>query len=362
MNKTPVRVMIVDDSALIRQLLTGLLSQDPEIEVVGVAPDPVFALQKLDSLRPDVLTLDVEMPRMDGLSFLRELMRTRPLPVLMVSSLTERGAEVTLEALSLGAVDFVAKPKLNIAQELTALGAELVAKVKAAARSTRPRPTVAAPQAPARTPPRPVTDLSRISATEKLLAIGASTGGTEAIRCVLQALPVDAPACVITQHIPPVFSRAFAERMDRLCAIRVCEAGDGQRILPGHAYIAPGDRHLRVIRSGAQYVCRLDDGPLVNRHKPAVGVLFESVARAAGRNAVGILLTGMGDDGAQGLLTLRQAGAATIAQDEASSVVWGMPRAAVQLGAAEQVLPLERIAEAALRLAVSGRRSAPAAG
>ncbi|HSW14196.1 MAG TPA: chemotaxis response regulator protein-glutamate methylesterase [Solimonas sp.] len=334
-----IRTLVVDDSALVRSLLTEILSGDPEIEVVGTACDPYVARDKIKQLRPDVLTLDVEMPRMDGLTFLENLMRLHPLPVLMVSSLTERGAEITLQALELGAVDFVTKPKIDVAHGLQEYAEELRAKLKAVARA-RPRgPGGARPAV--QTAPRRATPFRT---TERLIAIGASTGGTEAIKAVLEQMPPDAPAVVITQHIPPAFSRPFAERMDRSSAMSVCEAADGQLIVPGHAYIAPGGRHLTVVRDGARYVCRLNDAPPENRHRPSVDVLFRSVAKNAGKNAVGAILTGMGDDGARGLLELRQAGAHTLAQDEATSVVWGMPGSAVKLNAPEQVLPLERIA------------------
>jgi len=334
-----IRTLVIDDSALVRSLLSEILSGDPEIEVVGTACDPYVARDKIKLLKPDVLTLDVEMPRMDGLTFLENLMRLHPMPVLMVSSLTERGAEITLQALELGAVDFVTKPKIDVAHGLQEYAGELCQKLKAVARS-RPRGPVG-PRPAIRPPERRATPFRT---TERLIAIGASTGGTEAIREVLEQMPPDAPAVVITQHIPPAFSRPFAERMNRSSAMAVCEAADGQMIVPGHAYIAPGGRHLTVVRDGARYVCRINDAPPENRHRPSVDVLFRSVAQNAGHNAVGALLTGMGDDGARGLLTLRQAGAHTLAQDEASSVVWGMPGSAVKLQAPEQVLPLERIA------------------
>jgi two-component system, chemotaxis family, protein-glutamate methylesterase/glutaminase len=286
-----------------------------------------------------VLTLDVEMPRMDGLTFLENLMRLRPMPVVMVSSLTAQGAEVTLQALELGAVDFVTKPALDVKAGLEAYAEMLRDKVRAAARA-RPRGRQGpGPVGAVAARPRP------FSTTEKIIAIGASTGGTEAIRHVLAAMPADASAIVISQHIPAMFSAPFAARLDRCSAMSVCEAQDGQQIVPGHAYVAPGDRHLLVARSGARYVCRLSDGPPENRHRPSVDVMFRSLAENAGANASAVLLTGMGEDGARGLLALRGQGARTCAQDEATSVVWGMPGAAVRLGAAEQVLSLDRIAE-----------------
>jgi two-component system, chemotaxis family, protein-glutamate methylesterase/glutaminase len=356
-----VRVLIVDDSALVRQLLAEILSRDPEIEVLGSAPDPYVARDRIKELKPDVLTLDVEMPRMDGLTFLENLMRLHPLPVLMVSSLTEAGAEVTLQALELGAVDFVTKPRVDVAHGLQEYAEQLVAKVKAVARARPCGRGGARSPAPA-TPSRHSADavLPRAAppayrTTDRLIAIGASTGGTEAIREVLEGMPADAPAVVIAQHIPAAFSRPFAQRMDRHSAMSVSEARDGQPIVAGCAYVAPGDCHLLVQRDGAHFRCRLSDGPPVNRHRPSVDVLFRSVAQAAGANAVAAILTGMGDDGARGLLEMRQAGAHTVAQDEASSVVWGMPGAAVKLGAAAQVLPLGRVAAELLRLAAGAR-------
>lgn len=349
----PCRVLIVDDSAVVRQILTEILASDPGIEVVGTAADPLLAREKIKRLAPDVITLDVEMPRMDGLAFLENLMRLHPLPVVMISSLTERGADTTLQALALGAVDFVSKPKLDVTRGLQGYADEIIEKVKAASRS-RVRALVRVPVAPkltlastgAHTAPRP----AQFRTTDRLIAIGASAGGTEALRVVLEGLPADAPAVVMTQHLPATFSTAFAERLDRHSAMAVREATDGEAVLPGHAYLPPGGKHLRVIRDGARWRCRIDDGPPVNRHKPAVDVLFQSVALSAGANAIGVILTGMGDDGARGLLQLRQAGAPTLVQDEATSVVWGMPGAAFKLGAAEEQLPLEKIAERLLAL------------
>jgi two-component system chemotaxis response regulator CheB len=344
----------VDDSALMRQLLSDLLSRDPALEVVGVAHDPYGAIEKIKALRPDVLTLDVEMPRMDGLTFLEKLMRAHPMPVVMVSSLTERGCATTLRALELGAVDFVTKPRIDVARGTVDLADEIVDKVKAAASAhrfvagrTRPRPAQA----------RPAETVAHFDGTHKVLAIGASTGGTEALRELLGALPPTSPGVVVVQHMPEKFTKSFAERLDSLCQIRVREASDGDRVLPGHALIAPGNFHLTIVRSGAEYRARVSVSEPVNRHRPSVDVLFRSCARALGANGVGVILTGMGNDGAHGLLEMRQAGARTLAQDEASCVVFGMPREAILLGAAEEVLPLERLADAALRMA-SGRRPA----
>ncbi|MEO5812620.1 MAG: chemotaxis response regulator protein-glutamate methylesterase [Rhodanobacter sp.] len=350
-----IRVLVIDDSALVRKLMAAMLSSDPAIEVVGSAADPLIAREKIKRLHPDVLTLDVEMPRMDGLTFLENLMRLHPLPVVMVSSLTVRGADVTLRALELGAVDFFAKPDSNLVGSFGAAADEICAKVKVAALA-RPR---------ARTTVRKLEVVPRFTADAVLpqrlrpgvrgsgvvIAIGASTGGTEAVRVVLEAMPADAPPIMITQHIPAAFSAPFAQRMDRVSAMHVCEAADGQSIQSGHAYIAPGGAHLLLTWDGAKYVCRLHDGPLVNRHKPSVDVLFRSVALSAGAGVVAAVLTGMGDDGARGLLELQQAGAATLVQDEESSVVWGMPGAAWKLGAAHEMLPLDQIAARLLLLA-----------
>ena len=361
--KKRIKVLIVDDSALVRRILTEMLSSDPSITVLGAAHDAYDAREKIKALNPDVLTLDVEMPRMDGVTFLRNLMRLRPMPVIMVSSLTEKGAEVTLDALSLGAVDYLPKPKIDLAATLGDYKEELIAKVKAAA-SARLRATTTTGSASAdailakRDPQR------QLRTTERIIAIGASTGGTEAIKEVLIRLPPDTPGIVITQHIPKLFSGAFARRMDACCQVSVCEAEDGQQILRGHAYVAPGDMHLLLVRDGARYVCRLDDGPPVNRHKPSVDVLFRSVAQQAGRNAIGVILTGMGKDGALGLKEMRDAGARTVAQDEATSIVWGMPGEAVAVGGAADVLPLGDIWSRVLQLAdeMDITRSAVAGG
>jgi two-component system chemotaxis response regulator CheB len=345
-----LKVLIVDDSALVRRLLTEMLSSDPSITVLGTATDAYDAREKIKALNPDVLTLDVEMPRMDGVTFLRNLMRLRPMPVIMVSSLTEKGAEVTLDALSIGAVDYLPKPKIDLAATLADYKEELISKVKAAA-NARLRPTPASASASADAILAKRDTLRQLRTTERIIAIGASTGGTEAIKEVLVRLPPDTPGIVITQHIPKLFSGAFARRMDACCQLSVCEAEDGQQILRGHAYIAPGDQHLLLVRDGARYVCRLDQGPPVNRHKPSVDVLFRSVAQQAGRNAIGVILTGMGKDGALGLKEMRDAGARTIAQDEATSIVWGMPGEAVAAGGAADVLPLGDVASRVLQLA-----------
>lgn len=340
-----IRVLIVDDSALMRQLLTQILAADPEITVVAAVADPLAAVERLKREPIDVVTLDVEMPRMDGLTFLEKLMRAWPVPVLMVSSLTERGCATTLRALELGAVDFVTKPKLDLVAGVGHIGDEIVGKVRAAARAQVRRRESSATA--------PVTVLPNtqalINSTHKVIAIGASTGGTEALREVLQVLPADSPGIVVVQHMPESFTRSFAERLDSLCQIRVKEAEDGDRILPGHALIARGNRHMEVRRSGAIYSVRLIDSPPVNRHRPSVDVLFDSCARYLGANAVGVILTGMGNDGARGLKAMHEAGAVTLAQDEASCVVFGMPREAIAAGGVDEILPLGRIAPGMLR-------------
>ena len=336
--QAPVRVLIVDDSAWVRQLLSEMLSGDPGIAVVGTAADPYIARDKIKRLAPDVLTLDIQMPRMDGLTFLENLMRLRPMPVVMVSTLTVAGAQVTLDALALGAVDFIAKPRLGFPGGLEAYTSLLIDKIRQAARA---RIFASAPNRDA-IPGLPAT--TKYRSEGRLLALGASTGGTEAIRTILAQMPVDAPAIVIAQHIPAAFSAAFAERLDRCSAMRVREVREDQPLLAGHAYVAPGGRHLRVRRNAARWDCQLGDDAPVKRHRPSVDVLFESIAEHTGTSTSAALLTGMGDDGASGLLALRQAGAATFAQDEASSVVWGMPGTAVALGAVQEVLPLSQIA------------------
>jgi len=357
----PARVLIVDDSALIRRMLSEIVGSDRELTVVGTARDAYDAREKIKALNPDVLTLDVEMPKMDGVTFLSNLMRLRPMPVVMVSSLTEAGADVTLEALELGAVDFVTKPKLDLAATFADYAGEITSKLKTAAGVNVAAIVPRARRRADRDSAHAVAERHDASAviarsarsrpfktTDKLIAIGASTGGTEAIRAVLERLPPDAPGIVVTQHIPEAFSEPFARRLNASSQIVVCQASDGQQILPGHAYVAPGNRHLMVRRDGARFVCALSDGPPVNRHRPSVDVMFRSVAQAIGQNAVGVLLTGMGNDGAAGLKEMQEAGAPTIAQDERTSVVWGMPGEAVKLGAADAVLPLDTIAEGML--------------
>ncbi|MDT8385389.1 MAG: chemotaxis response regulator protein-glutamate methylesterase [Gammaproteobacteria bacterium] len=351
-----IKVLIIDDSALVRQMLTAMLNSAPDIEVIGVAHDPLMAREKIKALNPDVLTLDVEMPRMDGLTFLSNLMRLRPMPVVMVSSLTEKGADITLEALELGAIDFVSKPKTDLAHTLEKYADEIIAKVRIAsqARVSALSREVAGPKASTRLSADAIlakkAHARHFRTTDRILAIGASTGGTEAIKEVLLRLPADTPGTVISQHIPAAFSGPFAARMDGLSAMTVCEATDGQQIVTGHVYIAPGNRHLLVERDGARYICRLNNGPEVNRHKPSVDVMFRSVAQNVGANAIAVILTGMGNDGAQGMKEMQEAGSPTIAQDEKTSVVWGMPGEAVKLGGVDQILPLLKIPEAVLKL------------
>jgi two-component system chemotaxis response regulator CheB len=341
------KVLIVDDSALMRQLLSELLGREPALQVVGVAPDPYVAWDKIQTLAPDVLTLDVEMPKMDGLTFLEKLMRAHPMPVVMVSSLTQNGCETTLRALELGAIDFVSKPKIDVASGTADIARELVDKIKMAALA-RPRAyrgRSAASSAKQHVQPRRE---ALLKSTDQVIAIGSSTGGTEALRQVLVQLPPDSPGIVIVQHMPEKFTKHFAERLDKLCQIRVAEAQDGDRILRGHALIAPGNRHMQVKRSGAHYAVELNDLPPVNHHRPSVDVLFESCARFLGANVVGVILTGMGGDGARGLLSMRRNGARTIAQDEATCVVFGMPKEAIANGSVEFVAPLDQIAASIL--------------
>lgn len=331
-----IKVLIVDDSALVRQILSSIIDRETDMQVVGQAADPIIARDKIKELNPDVLTLDVEMPRMDGLEFLEKLMRLRPMPVVMVSSLTERGAEATFRALELGAVDFVTKPKLSVAEGLEAYAQEIVSKIRIASRSRLLRTAPAAP-------PLPVVSSIK-AAGEKIILLGASTGGTEAIKDFLLSMPASSPPILIVQHMPPGFTASFAKRLDGICRLTVKEAVDGERIMPGHAYIAPGGQHLMLRRSGAVYQTALSDEPPVSLHRPSVDKLFQSALPIVGKNAVAVLMTGMGKDGAQGMLSLRQKGVYTIAQSEATCVVYGMPREAVQVGAVDAVVDLAGIA------------------
>ncbi|MCL4491141.1 MAG: chemotaxis response regulator protein-glutamate methylesterase [Nitrospirae bacterium] len=344
-----IRVLVIDDSAVIRHLVAEILSQADDIEVVGTAQDPVFAATKIRNLHPDVITLDVEMPRMDGLTFLAELMKTDPLPVVMISALTQRGGETTIRALELGAVDFIAKPSIDVSKGIADLENEIISKVRTASKA-RIRVKSNGKRTVASTPPGAFQlDPGRMSTTDKIIAIGASTGGTEAITEVIAELPGATPGIVIVQHMPPVFTRSFAERLNSLSRMDVKEAQTGNRVLRGTVLIAPGNRHMTIRRNGALYYVDISDGPLVNFVRPSVDLLFSSVARYVGKNAVGVILTGMGEDGARGLREMKEAGAFTIAQDEASSVVFGMPRRAIELNAADRVLSLESIAGEVLK-------------
>jgi two-component system chemotaxis response regulator CheB len=333
-----IKVLVIDDSALIRSLLSEIIHQTPGMEIVGAAPDAYVAKDMVMQLKPDVITLDIEMPKVDGLTFLDKLMKARPTPVVMISTLTQKGADATLKSLELGAIDFIAKPKLDVVKGIGEYQKEIVDKIKAAAQS-KPKRREKRSQDVAEVP-------IHYSGTEIIVGIGASTGGTEAIRHVLEQLSPAFPATVITQHMPQSFTKSFAQRLDSICKMNVHEAQDGERVLPGNAYIAPGDKHMQIVRSGADYRVKLDDGPLVSGHKPAVDVMFDSLAKVVGKNAVATILTGMGKDGAKGLLALSQAGAITMAQDEASCVVYGMPRVAVEMGGTKHIIPLDKMSKA----------------
>ncbi len=338
-----IKVLIVDDSALIRSVMREIVGSQPDMEVVGVAPDPIAARDLIKKTNPDVITLDVEMPKMDGLDFLEKLMRLRPTPVVMVSSLTERGSEITLRALELGAIDFVTKPKLSIQSGMREYAEMIAEKIRtAAAAKLKPPPSrVPLPEAEGG---ETLPELKNpLASSEKLIMIGASTGGTAAIRDFLLQMPSDCPGIMITQHMPEGFTRSFARRLDETCVIAVREAANGERILPGCAYIAPGGWHMALARSGSDYVVRLDQTPPVNRHRPSVDVLFHSAAKHAGKNAVGVIMTGMGKDGAAGMLAMKKAGGYNLAQDEASCVVFGMPREAIAVGAVHETNPLHEL-------------------
>lgn len=339
-----IKVLVVDDSALIRSLMRELINSQPDMEVVGVAPDPLVAREMIKQLHPDVLTLDVEMPRMNGLEFLEKLMRLRPIPVVMVSSMTEAGSSETLKALELGAVDFIAKPKVGVRDSLVGMAGELGDKIRGAARAHIRRHGL---DAEAPSAPRPLAG-HLVQASGKLVFIGSSTGGTEAIKEVLTRMPANSPPILIAQHMPESFTKSFAQRLNGLSAMTVKEAQHNEPVLSGHAYIAPGHSHLLVKRSGVSYYTELSQADPVNRHRPSVDVLFQSAAQVVGANALGVMLTGMGKDGAQGMLAMRQAGAYNIAQDEATCVVFGMPKAAIEIGAAHEVAPLQDVAAVVL--------------
>jgi two-component system, chemotaxis family, protein-glutamate methylesterase/glutaminase len=353
-----IRVLIVDDSASVRQTLATVLGNDPDIEVMGVASDPIAAARRIQEEVPDVITLDVEMPRMDGITFLRKLMAQKPIPVVMCSSLTEQGSETLMQALDAGAVDVILKPRISAADHLAESGARICEVVKGAAQARvgarKPRTFDLRGQDPAKKLTAdamlpPPTGRAMAKTTEMVACIGASTGGTESLRVVLQAMPANAPGIVIVQHMPEKFTAAFAKRLNSICEIEVKEAADGDPVLRGHALIAPGDHHMMLVRQGARYYVSVKSGPLVSRHRPSVDVLFRSAAHSAGSNAIGVIMTGMGDDGARGLEEMKNAGAFTVAQDEATSIVFGMPKEAIARGAAIKVAPLETIAGEILR-------------
>lgn len=343
-----IKVLVVDDSALVRKLLTEIINNESDMEVIGAAADPLVAREMIRETNPDVLTLDVEMPRMDGINFLEKLMRLRPMPVVMVSTLTEKGSEVTFRALELGAVDFVSKPKIDIANGLKEYSSEITNKIRIA-KAARLKKCTAITATQSNTADAVLPSLSnRIVSTEKLIIVGASTGGTEAIKDFLVRMPPDSPAILITQHMPEGFTKSFANRLNSLCKISVTEARGEERVLPGHAFIAPGHSHLLLKRSGANYITELNQGEPVSRHRPSVDVLFRSAAKCAGKNAIGVIMTGMGRDGASGMLEMHKAGAYNFAQDEASCVVFGMPKEAIAAGGVDEVVPLKDIARSVL--------------
>ncbi len=348
MNKK-ISVLIIDDSAVVRQTLEKILSSDPQIEVMGTAADPFFAAEKLKKEIPDVITLDIEMPRMDGLTFLNKIMTQHPIPVVICSSLTGNRSDTAIKALELGAIDIITKPRIGSKIFLEESKIIICDSVKAAARSTvkkfkKKEPLIVHPKLSADAVIPEAKKYSMINTSDKIIAVGASTGGTEAIKDFLQVLQLDTPGIIIVQHMPEIFTKSFADRLNEICKITVKEAQNNDSVLRGHALIAPGNKHMLVKRSGARYYVEIKEGPLVNRHRPSVDVLFRSTARYAGKNAIGIIMTGMGDDGAKGMLEMKQAGAYTIAQDEATSVVFGMPKEAIKLGSVDKICPLHEIA------------------
>lgn len=349
------RVLVVDDSALVRETLTKILESDPEIEVIGTASDPFVAAEKLRTDIPDVITLDIEMPRMDGLTFLRKIMSQHPIPVVIISSLTLKGSQTAIKALEYGAVDIYTKSSMNTKKDLEEATITLCDKVKASAKARLNRKSFSKKQVTEDSQVVVTTSLSHLDTTDKVIAMGASTGGTEALRAVLENLPGDCPGIVIVQHMPEMFTKQFAERLDSLCTITVKEAQDGDSVLKGQALVCPGNKHMLLKRSGARYYVQLKDGPLVNRHRPAVDVLFRSTAKYAGKNAIGVILTGMGNDGAKGMLEMKEAGAINIAQDEATSVVFGMPKEAIKAGGVDYTLPLEKVHKAIFKILEKSR-------
>ena len=356
MNK--IKVLIIDDSALIRKLLTEIVNSQRDMEAIGAAADPLIAREMIRELNPDVLTLDVEMPKMDGLDFLERLMRLRPMPVVMVSTLTEKGSDITFKALELGAIDFIAKPKIDIATGIKEYGDEIADKIRIA-KSAKIKQHTSSPVTKSSTVNAVLPSISnRAASTEKLIIVGASTGGTEAIKDFLINFPPDCPGILITQHMPEAFTKSFADRLNKLCRISVVEAQGGERVLPGHAFLAPGHSHLLLKRSGANYMTELNHGDLVSRHRPSVDVLFRSAAKSAGKNAIGVILTGMGKDGAEGMLEMHNAGAYNLAQNEASCVVFGMPKEAIAAGGVDEVVPLKDMARRVLlKLSSFGKQS-----
>ena len=354
MNKK-IRILIVDDSAIVRQSLTEIIGSDPDIEVVGTASDPYMAVDKIKKVVPDVITLDVEMPKMDGITFLKKIMSQHPIPVVIISTLTAKGTETAISALENGAVEVVHKPQLHTPEQRKEASMVLIDKVKAASHAVIHRRRIAQAQAPKSVKPKLTADVmlskptekSLVKTTEKIIAVGASTGGTEALKTFLESFPLDSPGIIIVQHMPEMFTRQFADRLNEQCKITVKEAQNGDSVIRGQALISPGNKHMLLKRSGARYFVEVSDGPLVNRHRPSVDVLFRSVARYAGKNAVGIIMTGMGNDGAQGLLEMKNAGAYTIAQDEKTCIVFGMPKEAIKLNAVDKVMSIYSIAHEA---------------
>ncbi|HBV20619.1 MAG TPA: chemotaxis response regulator protein-glutamate methylesterase [Nitrosomonas sp.] len=348
-----IRVLIVDDSALIRKMLTEIINSQADMEVIGTAPDPLIAREMIREMNPDVLTLDVEMPKMDGLDFLEKLMRLRPMPVLMISTLTDKGSEITFRALELGAIDFIAKPKIDLVSGLQEYSDQIANKLRIAKHARIKRHTFATQSNILTRNDTFLMSPKRITSTEKLIIVGASTGGTEALKDFLIQLPPNCPGILIAQHMPETFTKSFADRLNKLCKINVIEAQGDERILPGHAFIAPGHSHLLLKRNGANYMTELSRGEPVNRHRPSVDVLFRSAAKIAGKNVIGVIMTGMGKDGALGMLDMHEAGAYNFAQDETSCVVYGMPKEAVIAGGVDEIIPLQDMARKVLSKAVN---------